>query len=450
MIGVDRYGPVVAAVSGGFVAGYSIRESLGSDSFVAESSGVWFRAFVTAQWAGTIAVISAVIVLALVHSRRTPVPAAVAAVLGSVIVALPSFVPISSTQAVTTNAIGAGVLVGVCGHIAAGRRIPSAALAVGLLGSMLFYGAISALRPPRIGRWMVNLNPMYVESPVPLVLLVVTAVIVVVTALRAPAARFESSDAVVAFLLAFVYLVVYTYLGNTTSTAWMWTFAVVIAVVLTYGGALVLDGRDGRYLVLGLVIAASGVNYLWWSDASWWVLIGAASLFVTAVGVGLRKDLSTAALVVLALVTATGLIRVGGELGQHGWDRCLLHRVSHRPRRGRRVDAAHARGGLDPRPARSVRADAVLGLRSGTFTGIRLDGRAARGLSPTDSLARVAAARRSRGCSDSGGGGLHLRHAERTSGASRSDVGFFRSMTPRSVARGNVTSSSVDVGTRPV
>ncbi len=311
MIGVDRYGPVVAAVSGGFVAGYSIRESLGSDSFVAESSGVWFGAFVTAQWAGTIAVISAVIVLALVHSRRTPVPAAVAAVLGSVIVALPSFVPISSTQAVTTNAIGAGVLVGVCGRIAAGRRIPSAALAVGLLGSMLFYGAISALRPPRIGRWMVNLNPMYVESPVPLVLLVVTAAIVAVTALRAPAARFESSDAVVAFLLAFVYLVVYTYLGNTTSTAWMWTFAVVIAVVLTYGGALVLDGRDGRYLVLGLVIAASGVNYLWWSDASWWVLIGAASLFVTAVGVGLRKDLSTAALVVLALVTATGLIRVG-------------------------------------------------------------------------------------------------------------------------------------------
>lgn len=315
MIAVDRYGPVVATVCGGFVAGYSIRESLGWDSYYIESSGKWFGAFVTAQWAGTLAVISAVIVLAVVYSRRSPVPAAAGAVFGSVIVALPSFVPIAANQAVTINAIGAGVLVGVCGHIAAGRRIPSAALCVGLLGSMLFYAAISGLRGPREGRWMDGLDPLYVESTVPLLVLVVTAVVLVVMALRAPVVRFETADAVIVLVLAFVYLLVYTYLGNTTSTVRMWLFAVVIAAALTYGGALNLDGRDGRYLMLGLAIAASAVNSVWWSDASWWVLAIAASLFVAAVGVGLRRDLSTPALVVLAVVTATGLIPVGESSG---------------------------------------------------------------------------------------------------------------------------------------
>ncbi|OZF39688.1 hypothetical protein CH294_05460 [Rhodococcus sp. 14-2483-1-1] len=93
----------------------------------------------------------------------------------------------------------------------------------------------------------------------------------------------------------------------------MWLFAVVIAVALTYGGALNLDGRDGRYLMAGLAIAASGVNSLGWSDASWWVLLIAASLFVAAVLVGLRRELSTPALVMLAAVTATGLIPAGNS-----------------------------------------------------------------------------------------------------------------------------------------
>ncbi|MDZ7915184.1 MAG: hypothetical protein U5N21_16980 [Rhodococcus sp. (in: high G+C Gram-positive bacteria)] len=310
MTGLDRYGQVMAPVIGGFVAGYSIRESLGLDLFHIESSGKWYGAFVTAQWAGSLAVVAAMIVLAVVHSRRSSVLAAVAAALGAVVIALPSFAPIASNQAVTTNAVGAGVLVGVCGHIAAGRRIPSAALAVGLLGSMLFYNAISPLRAPREGRWMDNLAPQYVESTVPLLLLLGTAVLLTVVALRAPAIGFEASDAVVAGVLAFVYLIVYTYLGNTTSTLTMWIFAVSIAVALTYAVALNLDGRDGRYLMLGLAIAASGVNSLGWSDASWWVFAVAAVLFVGAVWAGLHRDLSTPALVLLAVVTATGLLAI--------------------------------------------------------------------------------------------------------------------------------------------
>ncbi|WP_032405506.1 hypothetical protein [Rhodococcoides fascians] len=313
MTAMDRYGPVAATVCGGFVAGYSIRESLGWDSFYIESSGDWYGAFVTAQWAGTLAVMSAVIVLAVVHSRRSPVAAALAAALGAVIIALPSVVPIASNQAVTTNAIGAGVLVGMCGHIAAGRRGPSAALAVGLVGSMLFYAAISGLRGPREGRWMATLGPQYVESTVPLLLLLPIAALVVIVASRAPVVRFEAADAVIVVVLAFVYLLVYAYLGNTTSSVRMWLFAVVIAVALTYGGALNLDGRDGRYLMAGLAIAASGVNSLGWSDASWWVLLIAASLFVAAVLVGLRRELSTPALVMLAAVTATGLIPAGNS-----------------------------------------------------------------------------------------------------------------------------------------
>ncbi|MEW2015211.1 hypothetical protein [Rhodococcus sp. NPDC076796] len=129
----DRYGPVVATVCGGFVAGYSIRESLGQDLFHIESSGKWYGAFVTAQWAGTLAVMAAVVVLAVVHRRRPRVSSAVAAVLGAAVIALPSFAPIASNQAVTTNALGAGVLVGICGFVAGGRRLPSAGIAVGLL-----------------------------------------------------------------------------------------------------------------------------------------------------------------------------------------------------------------------------------------------------------------------------------------------------------------------------
>ncbi|MDV8023511.1 hypothetical protein [Rhodococcus sp. IEGM 1330] len=311
MTALDRYGPVVATVCGGFVAGYSIRESLGWDSFFIESSGYWYGAFVTAQWAGTLAVVAAVIVLTVVHSRRSSVLAAVAAALGAVVIALPSFVPIAANQAVTTNALGAGVLVGVCGHIAAGRRGPSAGLAVGLLGSMLFYSAISGLRGPREGRWMVVVpGPYLVESTVPLLVLLLTAALLVAMALRTPVIGFEASDAAAVGVLAFVYLIVYTYLGDTTSTMRMWIFAVAIAVALTYAAALKLDGRDGRYLMLGLAIAASGVNSLRSSDASWWVFAVAAVLFVGAVRVGLHRDLSTPALVLLAVVTATGLIAI--------------------------------------------------------------------------------------------------------------------------------------------
>mgnify|MGYP005995795701 CR=1 FL=1 len=308
---VDRYGPVVATACGGFVAGYSIRESLGQDVFHIESSGKWYGAFVTAQWAGSLAILAAILVLALVHRRRPRVSAAVAAVLGAVVIALPSFAPIASNQAVTTNALGAGALVGVCGFIAGGRRFPSAGIGVGLLGSMLFYRAISALRPPRIGRWMDGLGPQHVESTVPLLLLLVTTVVLLVAVRRAPVGHFESSDAVAALVLGFVCLTVYIYLGDTTSTVTMWMFAVAIVALLTYAVAFDLGGREGRYLMLGLAIAASGVNSLGWSDASWWVFAAAAVLFVGAVGVGLRRDLTTAALVVLAGVTATGLLPIG-------------------------------------------------------------------------------------------------------------------------------------------
>ncbi|MFI8565609.1 hypothetical protein ACIGGF_03500 [Rhodococcus sp. NPDC078407] len=308
---VDRYGPVVATVCGGFAAGYSIRESLGQDLFHIESSGKWYGTFVTAQWAGSLAVLAAILVLALCHRRRPRLSAAGATVVSVLLMALPSFAPIASNQAVTTNALGAGALVGVCGLVAGGRALPSAGIAVGLLGSLLFYRAISPLRGPREGRWMDGLAPQLVESTVPFLLLLATTVVLLVAVRRAPEGRFEASDAAAALVLGFVFLAVYTYLGNTTSTVSRWLFAVVIVVFLTCAVASELGGRNGRYLMLGLAIAASGVNSVGWSDASWWVFVGAAVLFVGAVGVGLRRDLTTVALVVLAGVTATGLLPTG-------------------------------------------------------------------------------------------------------------------------------------------
>lgn len=157
---------------------------------------------------------------------------------------------------------------------------------------------------------MDGLAPQYVESTVPLLVLLVTAALLVTMTLRSPVIGFEAADAAVIGVLAFVYLIVYTYLGNTASTTRLWMFAVVIAVVSTYAVALKLDGRDGRYLMLGLAIAVSGVNSLGWSNASWWVFAAAAVLFVGAVRVGLHRDLSTLALVLLAVVTATGLLAI--------------------------------------------------------------------------------------------------------------------------------------------
>ncbi|OZD33871.1 hypothetical protein CH252_36790 [Rhodococcus sp. 06-1477-1B] len=313
VIAADRVLPVVATAIGGFVAGYSIRESLGQDVFHIESTGKWYGAFVTAQWAGSITVLMAVLVLVAVHRRRPRISAAVATVLGSLLVALPSFVPIAANQAVTTNALGAGALVGICGFIAGGRRLPSGGLAGGLLGSMLFYSAISRLRGPREGRWMDGLGPYLVESTVPLLLLLATTVVLLVAVRRASVGRLETSDAVAALVLGFVCLVVYIYLGNTTSTAATWMFAVAIVVLVAYGVAFDLGGLDGRYVMSGLAIAASGVNALGWGDASWWVLVVAAVLFVGAVGVGLRRDLTTAACALLTVVTATGLLPIGDD-----------------------------------------------------------------------------------------------------------------------------------------
>ncbi|MBY3791414.1 hypothetical protein HQP42_03340 [Rhodococcus fascians] len=313
MIAADRVLPVVATAIGGFVAGYSIRESLGQDVFHIESTGKWYGAFVTAQWAGSITVLMAVLVLVAVHRRRPRISAAVATVLGSLLVALPSFVPIAANQAVTTNALGAGALVGICGFIAGGRRLPSGGLAGGLLGSMLFYSAISRLRGPREGRWMDGLGPYLVESTVPLLLLLATTVVLLVAVRRASVGRLETSDAVAALVLGFVCLVVYIYLGNTTSTAATWMFAVAIVVLVAYGVAFDLGGRDGRYMISGLAIAASGVNALGWGDASWWIFVVAAVLFVGAVGVGLRRDLTPAACGLLAVVTAAGLLPIGDD-----------------------------------------------------------------------------------------------------------------------------------------
>ena len=76
VIAADRVLPVVVTAIGGFVAGYSIRESLGQDVFHIESTGKWYGAFVTAQWAGSITVLMAVLVLVMVHRRRPRISAA--------------------------------------------------------------------------------------------------------------------------------------------------------------------------------------------------------------------------------------------------------------------------------------------------------------------------------------------------------------------------------------
>lgn len=308
---LDRHGATLAAAAGGFVAAYAVLEAPGNDGLIAETLDVWYGSFVSPQWAGTVAVVAAVLVLVVLQIRSSPRLVAASAVTGIVIVALPSFVPVGGNVAVTTNSVGAGLLLGSIGAIAARHRQAQLALALGILTAALFKGAVDVLVPPGEGRWTVSFpEPWLVNSTVPVVVLAVLAVLVATVAVRGAAGtdQLDVPSTIVLLALPFGFLLAYVYLGSFTSSTLLWIVATILALVLALAASRLVDARDGNILLAGFAVAAASVNALGWGPTSWWVAaVGVGSLLVGAV-VGLRRPSVKVATGLLVAVTASGLL----------------------------------------------------------------------------------------------------------------------------------------------
>lgn len=315
---VDRYGASLAAVLGAAVGAYSILEAPGNDGLIAESLDVWFGSFVSPQWAGTVAVVAAVLTLIALQIRRSSALVAASAVVGCIVIAVPSFVPVGGNIAVSTNSVGAGLLLGAVGAIAAGHRLSQLAFALGILAAVLFKGAVDVHLPADEGRWTVSFpEPFEVNSTIPIVVLAVVAASIAAVALRAASGidQLDVPSTVVLLALPFGFLLAYVYLGSFTSTTTTWVVAAIVSLVLVLAASRIVDARDGNVLLAGFAVAAASVNGLGWGPTSWWVaVLGVLALLGGAV-MGLFRPSVKVATGLLVAVTASGLLAGTAWLG---------------------------------------------------------------------------------------------------------------------------------------
>ncbi|MFZ2175068.1 MAG: hypothetical protein WAW17_13765, partial [Rhodococcus sp. (in: high G+C Gram-positive bacteria)] len=141
---VDRCGPIVAALVGGVLAAFALRESEVLDHTIAAKDGL-SGVLVTPQWAGTIAAVVAVAALTVLLRLRSGIGAAATALVGAAAIGLPAVVAVATEPALTLNAVGAGLMLGAAAYPTAGRRAPLIALALGVLAATVFFGG--ALTP---------------------------------------------------------------------------------------------------------------------------------------------------------------------------------------------------------------------------------------------------------------------------------------------------------------
>ncbi|WP_245813838.1 hypothetical protein [Rhodococcus marinonascens] len=306
---VDRCGPAVSGFAGGAVAAFAIRESQVQDYELAR--GVW-SVLVTPQWAGTAAALTAVGVLAVLSMRGSRLLTALTAVVGAIVIALPAFVGVAASPAVTLNAVGAGVLLAAAASTAAGGRAGLVAVAVGVLGTTLFYGA-AALWRTRLLRWSVTLpdDPTTVPAAVPVLVAVTAAIVIVGAAIRASpdsVPGFRRRDVVVSVGLPLVFTVLYAWLGSTSASTVSWTVAVVLSAAATLAAARWLPLREGRFLLVGLAIAATSVNEARYFAGSWWLVLAGIVLLAAGAAVGWFRPAPGAGMVLLAAVTVTGVM----------------------------------------------------------------------------------------------------------------------------------------------
>ncbi|WP_050785095.1 hypothetical protein [Rhodococcus opacus] len=311
---VDRCGPIVAALVGGVLAAFALRESEVLDHTIAAKDGL-SGVLVTPQWAGTIAAVVAVVVLTVLLRLRSGIGAAATALVGAAAIGLPAVVAVATEPALTLNAVGAGLMLGVAAYPAAGRRVPLIALALGVLAATVFFGVARLWRVPA-QRWSVTLpgDPFYVPATVPLPLLA-GAVIVLggVALVTRPDERGAGvRPAIVGVGLPVVFLLLYTVLGTTESGPVSWTVAVGLAAAATLGGAWLLPASEWRVLLVGLAVAAATVGHVHYLPGAWWWVLGGLIALVAGVMVGWRYPMAAVGMVLLVLVVATGLLPDGG------------------------------------------------------------------------------------------------------------------------------------------
>ena len=311
---VDRHGPTVAALIGGVLAAFAVRESEVLDHTIAAKDGL-SGVPVTPQWAGTVAAVVAVTALTVLLRLRSGVWAAATALVGAAAIGVPAVVAVATEPAVTLNAVGAGLMLGAAAYPAVGRRAPLVALTVGVLAATVFFGVARVWRVPA-PRWSVALpgDPVYVPATVPLPVLGV--VVLVLGGVALTTRRVESGTgvrpAVVGVVLPVVFLVLYTVWGSTGSGPVSWTVAAGLAVAATLAGAWVLPAPEGRVLLVGLAAAAVTVRQVHYAETAWWWVLGGLVALVAGVMLGWRYPMPTVGMALLVLVTATGLLPDGG------------------------------------------------------------------------------------------------------------------------------------------
>ncbi|MFZ2527347.1 MAG: hypothetical protein WAX14_06780 [Rhodococcus sp. (in: high G+C Gram-positive bacteria)] len=313
-----RWFALVVLFGSGALAAFAIRESAAFDFEYATHLG-WTGIFVTPQWAGTVAAVTAGGTLAaLLHSgNRTAV--AMTTLAGAVAIGAPDIASVATAPAGTINAIGAGLLLAAAGYTAAGSRDRLVALSIGVLAATMFFGVTGLWRVPT-DRWAVTLpgEPFYVAATVPLPILIAAVVVLgaVIFTTNPPGSAVDRRSVLAGIGLPVIFLMLYIVLGSTESGPISWTLAVVLAVAAVIGAAWWLPTLHGRVLLLGLAFAAVTIGQVSYSTGSErWLLGGVFLLAGAATGRRYPSVALPVGLALLVVVTATGLLPSGGSAG---------------------------------------------------------------------------------------------------------------------------------------
>lgn len=308
---IDRFGPALAALVGAFIAGFAILESEPNDTIVLEGNGgIWLHT--TVQWAAAVAAVTTVLVYAALRARASAAAAVSASLAGAFVLALPSWMDVTTAQSVSLDGLGAGVLLGVSALLVSDRAEMRMAPAVGLVAALAFTPAVDALRgSPE--RWLLSSDPFHPPAVVPVPVLLLTVILMVAAALRHSPTEVEPPNRrllIVGVGLPVLYLAVCAVVGSTTPDCSRWLTGVAVAVAATLATTGLLQVPDAISLMVGLAIAATAVSDLGWyrtSNGAVWLALGVV-LLAAGVWVGCRHPAPVAALVVLLAVTAAGLL----------------------------------------------------------------------------------------------------------------------------------------------
>ncbi|MGU3435924.1 hypothetical protein ACNHUS_23240 [Actinomycetes bacterium M1A6_2h] len=264
-----------SAAAGAIVACSAVIASPATDLLVSEEQSVFPSAFLSSAWAGTVAVLTAVACVALLSRIPRRGAAALVGVVGSLTLAAPAAVDVSTAVSVTLAGLGTGMVLGASVTIAHGRRAASTFLAVGAVSTFAFSDMVANAYPDRF-RWSITLpgDTFYPGPVVPLPTLLVAAVAFAgVVTLPPNDSRVRRGSLWGTTVIALVSWCAHVFLGNMTSTPTLWTVAVAVTVVAIVGVAVRIGG-DGAFVIGAVALAATSVATM--HANAWWLIALAA------------------------------------------------------------------------------------------------------------------------------------------------------------------------------